>query len=203
MKGKIFLVGLTITVVFALCAAASAQVPGQLKLRGLINDFTPIPTPNYDGPWEMHGEWSMHVLKQVEGQPQKVHFSAELTMERSDQGVMLHGGDDFTTLASRHAHTHHITLNNGEVTTLLYDKSHNVIGFEVKGIATITGNGNPPPDFDPSAFITIDITGGTLVKYSNLKLTFGDSPNHPPLKGASASAHFGTDAFNGVVESVD
>ncbi|HEU5400918.1 MAG TPA: hypothetical protein VFU86_06150 [Terriglobales bacterium] len=199
MKGKSVCVGVVLAVTFALCAVASAQVPGQLKLRGEINDYTPVTT---GGPWEMHGEWSLHVLKQVDGQPQVAEFSAEVDMERSDYGVMVNGMNDFSDPVGRHAHTHHITLN-GEVTGLLRDKNNAVIGFEVKGVATITGNGNPPPDFDPLTNLTIDITGGTLVKYSNLKLTFGTSPSNPPAHGASAVDHFGPYALNGVVKSID
>jgi len=196
MKGKSVCVGLVLAIAFALSTAASAQVPGQLKLRGEINDYTP---DSGGGPWEMHGEWSLHLLKQVDGQPQKANFSAEVDMERSDQGVMLNG-DNFSTPTDRHAHTHHIVLN-GEVTSLLRDKNNVVIGFEVKGVATITGNGNPPPDFDQLANVTIDISGGSLVKYSNMKITFGESPN--PNATASAVNHFGQYALNGVVKSVD
>ncbi len=115
MKGKSVCVGVVLAIAFALSVAASAQVPGQLKLRGEINDYTPSTT---GGPWEMRGEWSLHVLKQVDGEPQKAEFSAEVTMERSDEGVMLNG-NDFTTPADRHAHTHHITLHGQIVKNLL------------------------------------------------------------------------------------
>lgn len=198
MKGKFFSVGTMLVTAFALCVAASAQVPGQLKLRGEINDYTPSTT---GGPWEMHGEWSLHVLRQVDGGPQIANFSAEVDMERSDQGVMLNG-DDFTMPADRHAHTHHITMR-GQVTKNLLDKNNNVIGFEVTGVATITGNGGAPPDFDPYANVTIDVTGGSLVKYSNLKLTFGASPSNPPAHNASAVDHFGSFPLNGVVKRED
>jgi hypothetical protein len=195
MKVKFFLLGVMLAVA---CVAASAQVPGQLRLRGLLNDYTPSTT---GGPWEMHGEWSLHVLKQVDGQPQRAIFSAEVNMERSDEGVMLNG-DDFTMPTDRHAHTHHISVD-GQVVKNLLDKNNNVIGFEVTGVATITGNGNPPPDFDPLAEVTIDVTGGTLVKYSNLKLTFGASPSNPPAHNASAVDHFGPYPLNGVVKSTE
>jgi len=193
MKGKSVCVGVVLATTFALCAVASAQVPGQLKLRGEINDYTPVTT---GGPWEMHGEWSLHVLKQVDGQPQKADFSAELDMERSDEGVMVNGMNDFSDPTGRHAHTHHITLVSGTVSTITG-------GFRVTGIATITGNGNPPPDFDKLANVTIDITGASLVQYSNLKLTFLGSPDDPPAHNATAVSHFGQYPLNGVVKSVD
>lgn len=193
MKGKSVRMGVVLSVVFALCAAASAQVPGQLRLRGLINDFTPVTT---GGPWEIHGEWSLHVLNQVDGQPQKATFSAELSMERSDEGVLVNGANDFSDPTGRHAHTHHITIMNGTVTSISG-------GFRVTGVATIAGNGNPPPDFDKLANVTIDITGASLVQYSNLKLTFLGSPDNPPAHGATAVEHFGQYAINGVVKSSD
>ncbi len=197
MKGKAFRLGLVLTAVFVFCVAASAQVPEHLRLRGLLNDYTPSTT---GGPWEMHGQWSLEIERH--GQSQEAEFSAEINMERSDQGVMLNGGDDFTTPAGRHAHTHHITVANGNVVTVR-DKNNAVIGFHITGVARITGNGNPPPDFDPLADVTIDITGGSLVKFSNMKLTFIDSPDNPPAHGATAVEHFGKYAINGVVKSVE
>lgn len=193
MKGKFVCVGAVLAILFAVCGVASAQVPGQLKLRGEINDYTPVTN---GGPWEMHGEWSLHVLKQVEGQPQYADFSAELDMERSDYGVMVNGTNDFSDPAGRHAHTHHIAVVNGTVTTISG-------GFRVTGVATIAGNGNPPPDFDKLANVTIDITGASLVQYSNMKLTFLGSPDSPPAHNATAVSHFGQYPLNGVVKSVD
>jgi hypothetical protein len=65
-------------------------------------------------------------------------------------------------------------------------------GIEVTGPATITANGNFPPPFGPSSTLTIEITGGNGVPYSNLKVTFiGD-----------AQTQFGMQAVNGVVRGV-
>lgn len=123
--------------------------------------------------------WSL----KVEGDSDKADFSAALTMERSDEGVTLTGGDFDNPKVSRHAHTHHITVVDGEVMPIPN-------GFRVTGAATITGSGNfPPPDFGPSTTLQIDVTGGNRVQFSNIAVTFeGDAVNH-----------FGPQPFHGVV----
>jgi hypothetical protein len=163
--------------VFALAVslAAVAQSSTQMRFSGVINDYTPA---TVSGPWEIRGEWSL----QLTGDSGKASFSAVLTMERSDEGVLLNGGGDFVTPAGRHAHTHHVMLDDGTVTPLAN-------GFRVTGTATIAGNGNPPPDFGILSPVQIDIVGGSIVQFSNIKLSFGDP----------ASTHFGTLPFNGVV----
>jgi hypothetical protein len=101
-------------------------------------------------------------------------------MERSDLGVTLNGGD-LNSPPLRGAHTHHITLVDGIVTPLAN-------GFRVNGTASITGNGNPAP-FGLSSPLQADITGGSAVAFSNIKVTFG----------TPAAGHFGAQAVNGVV----
>lgn len=101
-------------------------------------------------------------------------------MERSDEGIIENGHGDFdgTNPADRMAHTHHITLFEGHVTTIAG-------GIEIKGPARITGNGSFPPPFQMNtdlSELTIDITGGNTVAFSNIAVTFGDQ----------AAGHFGT-----------
>jgi hypothetical protein len=107
-------------------------------------------------------------------------------MERSDLGVMNSGGGDLNNPADRNAHTHNITLVNGTVTF----PSEGVIEI-TKGVVTITANGATPP-FGTVSTLTIDITGGSIVTFSNLKVTFG----------GDAETHFGPNPINGVVRSV-
>lgn len=164
--------------VLAISSGALAQIPTQMNFRGLINDFTPA--TGLSGPWEIHGEWFL----QVNGVSGKASFSAALTMERSDLGVMLNGGGNLDIPKQRAAHTHHITLVDGTVTPLAN-------GFEVTGPVTITGNGTFPPPFGTPSSATIDITGGNTVIFSNIKVT---------LAGAAAT-HFGSQPINGVVRS--
>jgi hypothetical protein len=192
MKSKLFGFPVSIIAVLALASGvtALAETPDRgrdvMRFRGVINDFTPASTVRPAGPWEVRGHWSL-VVKGRYGEAEcKAHFSAALTMERSDQG-MIENGDDFNnTNMDRMQHTHHITLDNAEVTTIPG-------GFRVKGPATVTANGAFPPPFgsDPP-MLTIDIVGGTgpkSVRFSNITLLFGEP----------ASGHLGTQPLHGVV----
>ena len=119
----------------------------------------------------------------LKGNSTKADFSAELNMELSDGWVITENANNFDP-AARGAHTHHVTLVDAEVTTT------STGGLEITGTATITLNGSPAP-VSPAP-LTIEITGGTDVAFSNITLTFG-SP---------ASNHFGTEPLSGVVRSV-
>lgn len=160
--------------VLAVSATAFAQDQDSqdrtLRLSGLINDHT----TQAQGAWELHGQWSMT----VRGESGTADFSAILTMERSDLYVLT------TSDPTRTAHTHHITLLNATVVPTAG-------GIEVSGLADITANGSPAP-LPPPLQLTIDITGGTALTYSNIKLVFG----------GGAANHFGTQALNGVVRFI-
>jgi len=140
------------------------------NLSGIINDHTSVAA----GSWEVHGVWSM----KLKGDSGKADFSAVLTMERSDYWAFITPG---ANPDARTAHTHHITLVDGAVTPIAN-------GFEVSGMAAFTGNGNPAP-FGQYAPVLIDITGGTSVTFSNIKLI---------LQGAAAG-HFGSLPLAGAV----
>lgn len=160
--------------VVALSIGALAQNPVQGNFSGLINDYTPGTVVSPVGPWEVRGEWSLMVTG-VAG----ADFSATLTMVRSDYWIVLNPSEQDLP-QDRIPHTHYVRLVDGVVTPITN-------GFEVTGTATITGNGSPAA-FSPSP-LTIDITGGSSIRYSNIKMTFG-SP---------ASGHFGTYPLDGVV----
>ncbi len=166
--------------VLALSMCAVAQKPKEIQFRGTIADYTP---QSVGGPWEVRGTWSLTLKRNG-----MADFSAALNMERSDLGVMLSGGGDLNSATDRNAHTHNFTLVDGTV-TFPSDGS-----IEVTGPVTITGNGKFPPPFGPTSTVTIDITGGNSVTFSNIKLTFGE--------GSDAITHFGTNPINGVVRSV-
>lgn len=136
-----------------------------LQLSGLINDHT----TQTQGAWELHGQWSMSV-----DDDGTAYFSAILTMERSDLYVLTQNNPN------RSAHTHHIRLL-AKVTPIPG-------GFQMSGPAEITANGSPAP-LTPPLLLTVDITGGTTVTYSNITLLFGDG----------AASHFGPDPLSGVV----
>ena len=148
---------------------ARAQGPTRVNFSGSINDFTP---PSI-GSWEVHGDWSLS----LQGDSGKADFSADLTMEHSDYWVLT-GGDP----SARNPHTHHVTVSGGTVT-------QTQTGFRVDGAAVVTGNGAYPPPFGEPSTLAIEISGGNLVPFSNVKLTFG----------GRAAVHFGTQSFSGVV----
>ncbi|HEX5474660.1 MAG TPA: hypothetical protein VFX12_08380 [Vicinamibacterales bacterium] len=169
------------TVVAALAlltgTAGQAHSPRHFHLRGTIADAT-VPS---DGAWVIRGTWSLDAIEGPHGELYHADFSAALTMERSDYWLVTNPAADPELLSTRNAHTHHIRLFHGRVTPIEN-------GFEVKGDGTVTVNGGNPP-FDKTSCITVDITGNTLVRFSNLKLTFGDP----------ASTHFGDNPIAGVV----
>jgi hypothetical protein len=182
MKVKAFkLAARVIPVLILAGVAAMAQNSTPTRFRGAINAYTPqtVATTGTTGPYEVRGPWSLR----IKGNSGKADFFAALNMELSDGWVMTANNNDFDP-AARGAHTHHIALINGVVTTL------STGGFSITGTATVTLNGSPAP-ISPTP-ITIEITGGTDVAYSNVTLTFG-SPG---------SNHFGTEPLSGVVRSV-
>jgi hypothetical protein len=182
-------------------AAAESRLPSHLS--GLLSDYTPSAPTVKDGPYEMHGKWSLH-LNEERG---SAVFSAEMSMETADF-ANSDPNHDPTKLGP---HTHHISVTDGVIhndptdpinwkTACPTFKPAVAGGFVVTGTAYVTGNGGNPPFGNPSA-LTICILGGmqsasatgtqTVVKYSNFTLTFA--------AGSLASTHFGTQAINGVV----
>lgn len=188
MKSKVFPRATRIIAALALLTGTGmlAEAPEKTTFRGVINDFTPAST---GGPWEVRGTWSLVVKGKHGNSDSKADFSAALTMERSDEGIIENGHGDFngTSPADRMAHTHHITLVDGQVTPITG-------GIEIKGSAMVTGNGSFPAPFQTNtdlSALTIDIRGGNTVTFSNIALTFGDQ----------AAGHFGTQPLHGVVRS--
>ena len=186
MKRKVFRAAVRVIAILGVAAGtgALAQTPNHTKFRGVINDYTPAST---GGPWEVRGHWSLLVKGRFGRGDCKVDFSAALTMERSDEGVIENGHGDFSAVdpTARMAHTHHITLVDGKVTNITG-------GIEVTGLATVTANGMFPPPFGSDRpTLTIDITGGNSVDFSNVTLVFGDP----------AAGNFGTQPLHGVVRS--
>jgi hypothetical protein len=81
---------------------------------------------------------------------------------------------------ARAAHTHHVAVDNGEVTPLAN-------GFRISGAARVTSNGNLA-GFSGSP-VVIEVTGGNTLPFSNVSVTFG----------GGAAAHFGDQPLHGVV----
>jgi hypothetical protein len=162
---------------FAQSAARAPLPQGSMPERfgGVMNAYSP---QTATGPYEIRGPWSLKLKRNFT----KADFSAALNMELSDGWVLTLNGGNFDPNA-RGAHTHHITLVDADVTPLAN-------GFQVSGTATITVNGNPAP-VSPTPLV-IAITGGSIVQFSNITLTFG----------LPASGHFGTAPLSGVVRRV-
>lgn len=174
--GTVLMIALLALAVNTRALAQDAAHGKAEKFSGVINAYTP---QNKTGPYEVRGPWSL-TLKRDSG---KADFSSALNMELSDGWVLTKNHGDFDP-NSRDHHTHHVTLLDADVTPI------STGGFQVSGMATITVNGSPAP-ISPT-LLTIEITGGSDVEFSNIALTFG----------LPASKHFGTEPLSGVVRSV-
>lgn len=184
---------------------SAAEIAPRLPthLTGLINDFTPSSVNGVainGGPWEMHGKWTVELNEFS----QTAAFSAEMSMETGD---FVNASPTFDPGMLK-AHTHHISVSGAKIVagasgcpTSVAPTPLTTTGFQIQGMAHVTGNGQPAPfevpagvtDPSPSQLIaspvTICITGGTRVQYSNITIAFG-SP---------AATHFGPQAIHGVV----
>jgi hypothetical protein len=173
MRTKVASAGLVLCLlVFATVFNASAQTSSPRKLEGVINDFSPrstVPT----GPYLVNGKWSLQLHPNG-----KADFTASLTMVRSDLWFIETGGDP-ESQADRNFHTHHVRVTEGVVTTV----GSSIV---VDGTALVTSNGN---QVFPGSTVRIEISGGTAVAPSNIKLTFN----------APASNHFTNQPYEGVV----
>jgi hypothetical protein len=152
--------------------AAQKSVPGHLG--GTIGDYVWVEAGPGLGAWFVSGEWVLH----ASGTSGKADFTASLLGVRSDLWVLQNAADPVTT--TRSPHTHHVVIANGEVTSIPN-------GFKVSGTATITANGNTTPY--SSAPVEVEITGGDLLEFSNMRLKFL----------GIAIDHFGSQPYDGVV----
>ncbi|HTC54477.1 MAG TPA: hypothetical protein VK700_21245 [Steroidobacteraceae bacterium] len=184
---------------------AAAEVPLRLPavLTGLLNDFTPSSvngTAIKGGPWEMHGRWRVEINEFT----QTATFSAEMSMETGD---FVNPSSTFDP-GMLNSHTHHITMTDAKIVpgfagcpSSLGPTPLTSTGFQIQGMAHVTGNGEPAPFEIPAGItnptasqliaspLTICITGGTRVEYSNITLQIG----------APAATHFGPQAIHGVI----
>ena len=212
MKSRAFWWTISGVALLALAAGISALAqdpPLPEHFRGIISDYTGVVSGM--GPWEMRGHWSLD----LKGRSGKADFSAYMTMELTDTGVTLAGGD-LTKSGNRMAHTHHIVMTDAAVSTDPIDLANpgicptfnppNTPKFVVSGPANfISGNGNDAPfEKNGTALTTlyVCISGATNdqpgvitpeVQYSNMTLV---------MVGPAALKHFGSQAINGAVRFV-
>lgn len=150
-----------VALVAALVSPALAQSSSPFKLEGTVSDYTDA-LNTAAGPWHITGNWSA----ELRGHSGRVDFLVSLAMVRSTTG--------------NSSHTHHVALLNATVTRIAN-------GYRISGDAVITTSGSLAA-FSGSP-LDVDITGGTALAFSNVKLTFG---------GAAVS-HFGELPIEGVL----
>ena len=159
-QSLIFRIASAGAIVLAVGGQALAQSSSPFKIEGTLNDYTDA--ANAAGPWHITAEWSA----ELRGRSGHVDFIASLTMVRSASGAA--------------SHTHHVALEDATVTPIAN-------GYRISGDARIASNGTVAA-FSGS-HLDVDITGGSAVGLSNIKLTFS---------GAAVS-HFGDQPIEGVV----
>jgi hypothetical protein len=187
--------------------AMGQQPKSPAHFSGTIDDYTPSTVKG--GPYEMHGTWSLDLHGY--GDSITAHFSAHLNMETSDYGT-VNGNVDPTHPTTRGAHTHDVVLtgplefdatgcptSTAAVPPPTSPPPVTTTGFQFTGtVSLIAANGSqapfePAPPSPPTSMLTVCVTGGPEVEYSNVTLVFG-----PP-----ASNHFGSQAIHGVVRKVE
>jgi hypothetical protein len=209
MKNKALSWGMRAAAVLVLGIGVGAmgQDRSPVHLSGLIDDYTPSTVKG--GPYEMHGSWSLDLYGH--GDSVTAHFSAHLNMETSDYGT-VNGNVDPTHPTTRAAHTHDMVLtgpvefdatgcptSTAAVPPPVAPPPLTTTGFQFTGtVSLITANGSqapfePAPPSPPTSMLTVCVTGGPEVEYSNVTLVFG-----PP-----ASNHFGLQAIHGVVRKIE
>jgi hypothetical protein len=170
------------------CVLAQERRP--VHFSGVINDYSPFNSMISGSPYEMHGQWSLDLHEWG-----TADFLADMTMSGygSTNGVLD------ATKGGQGAHTHHVRLTNIKVTPGIagcpqYGTNPVTGGFQITGtVSLVTGNGSTAP-FDPTtppvSTLTVCITGGNEVPYSNMTMMFG---------GPAAMKHFGMQPIHGVV----
>jgi hypothetical protein len=195
MNNKVFGWAVRILCVSAIALpfAALAQAPIPEHLSGIINDYTPA--TGVAGPWEMHGTWSVTMKRDF-----KADFSAVMTMEHPDSWIAANPGTpaspNVDSPTARNPHTHHITMTDAMVsyrTTGCPPDAPPTMGrFVITGQPSVTGNGTSAPfEAKGPSTLTVCVTGGTEVEFSNVTLEFAAM--------SPASGHFGSNPIHGVV----
>jgi hypothetical protein len=145
-------------------------------VAGTFNDYVWVEGNQGFGPWHVTGDWSAR----VNTQSRKGEFIGSLLGVRSDLWVLQTAADPANP-ALRNPHTHHVSLPDATVTFISN-------GVRLEGTAIITVNGSVA-GYSGST-VQVEITGGNLIRYSNIKLTF---------LGTGGVDHFGPQAYEGLV----
>jgi hypothetical protein len=170
-----FVLTALLTMAAAVGAEALGQEPPPSRVSGTFNDYVWVEAGTGAGAWHVTGDWTAH----VKGSSGKVDFVASLHGVRSDLWVLETNADPANP-ALRTPHTHHVGLLDADVSVIPN-------GVRLTGTAMITTNGSVAP-YSGSP-VQVDITGGGLIRFSNIKLIF---------LGA-AIEHFGPQPYDGIV----
>jgi hypothetical protein len=171
----VFVASVLVIMALAVGAPALAQGTAQPRVSGTFDDYVWVETGSGAGAWHVTGAWTA----QLNANSGKGEFIGNLLGVRSDLWVLQTNADPANP-ALRTPHTHHVGLLNANVTVI-------PSGIRLTGNAIITTNGSVAPF--SGAPVQVDITGGGLIRFSNIKLTF---------LGAAVE-HFGPQAYDGIV----
>lgn len=162
-----------LVMVLALGTPGHAQGTPPARVAGTFGDYVWVEAGAGQGSWYVSGEW----VAQLRGDTGKGEFIGSLMGVRSDLWVQQTGVDPATT--TRSPHTHHVGLLDADVSAIPG-------GVRLTGNAIVTTNGSVLYAAVP---VQVDITGGALIRFSNVKLTFL----------GQAIEHFGSQVYDGVV----
>jgi hypothetical protein len=174
-----FVMSLLATMALAMGAHAFAQEnAGAARLdhvSGTFDDYVWVEAGAGAGAWHVTGQWTAR----SKGSSGKGEFTGSLLGVRSDLWVLETFADPANP-ALRTPHTHHVALLDADVSVIPN-------GIRLEGTAIITANGSVAPYSNST--VRVDITGGSLLRYSNVKLTFFEA----------AVEHFGPQPYDGLV----
>lgn len=172
---RCLLVSFLVTMALALGSHAFAQESPQTHVSGTFNDYVWVEAGAGAGAWHVTGAWTA----KVNPDSGKGEFTGSLLGVRSDLWVLQTSADPANP-ALRTPHTHHIGLLDADVTVIPN-------GIRLEGTAIITANGSVAPY--SGSTVRVDITGGGLLRFSNIRLTFL----------GTAVEHFGPQPYDGLV----
>ena len=204
-KAMQWTVGLVAILTLVLATGTLADEDGPVHFGGTLHDYTPVMVSKGQtvGPYEIHGTWSLN----LHGESGQADFSAALTMETSDYGI-VEGIVDPAKPGTRHPHTHNIALTGAaaisDAAQVQADCPASAPAtppftplLEVTGLANVSGTGGSPFGEGVLVQLQVCIAGGTNVRFSNITLVFPQfQPDGSPNPGAG---HFGSQPIYGVV----
>jgi hypothetical protein len=174
-KRNLGAVSVLVAMAMAMGLHASAQETPQTRVSGTFNDYVQVEAVAGAGAWHVTGAWTA----KVNAASGKGEFIGSLLGVRSDLWVLLTQAEPANP-ALRTPHTHHVGLLEADITVLPN-------GIRLDGPAIITANGSVAPY--SGSMVRVDITGGGLIPFSNIKLTFL----------GNAVDHFGSQPYDGLV----